>query len=620
MKSSSSQEESVAESSQMGTAEELCLKADRAFNGHGESQDYEKARQLYLEASQLSSARACACLAKMYETGMGVERNLAEAFNFYRQGASLGDTTCMFALGKYYEKNIVPENEPNRGMEDAVSYYERAAGEGNAEALTKLGYMYEQGIYYKSDIGKAVEYYTRAVQKSDPLAMNYLGLHYYRQGTASVFTAEEQNVAAEGSSQRNLRKAAELFKRAHELGCARAANNLGVCYEQGAGVERDIEQAFTCYKDAADRKYAQGMFNLGYLYLQKAKTTKLMEHFERAAHWLRCAINEDPQLSDASFYLGFLFEKGLGVDCDFQTAFNYYHSAAGLGHAKASKRCGDLLYSGNEMLAPNKAEAIKYYSRAAELGDPEAYNALGLMYEQGEEVGRNEETAFHSYIKAQELGSADADVNLSMMYERGIFVGRDPEKARDLMISAAGKGNQPAKEYLLANGILTPLHPTERKDVSAILPESSSAGFFMKKTFTMSDNRFYPEAAALEADRKSRAPTFGRTFPVRNGVFGFDSTISSNRAGAEKRSPSPSPKPKAVPESVTAEKQASVSSPGKQPSEVAELHLPDVPKDSLHLGAREGSEDKDKLEFVEGASAMDIKKVEDNVTVQPELA
>ena len=43
---------------------------------------------------------------------------------------------------------------------------------------------------------------------------------------------------------KDYNQAAEWFRKAAERGCARALNNLGICYEQGKGVEIDMDMAF----------------------------------------------------------------------------------------------------------------------------------------------------------------------------------------------------------------------------------------------------------------------------------------------------------------------------------------------------------------------------------------
>ncbi len=411
-------------------AEQLCLKGDCVFHGHGMTQDYEKALEFYTQAAQQGSGRACACLARMYENGVGVERNLPEAFNWYKQGGECGDSGCLFALGKFHEKKQVPDHEPDRGIEDAVSYYERAASENNQEALTKLGHMYEHGIYYSKDPEKALEYYKKAANLGDPLAINYVGLGYYRD--------------------QKYKQAVECFKKSKEQGCARGANNLGMCYEQGLGVEQDLEQALKCYKESAEKKYPQAMFSLGYLYLRRAKTTESVEQFETAAYWFRGAIAEDQSMPEPYFYLAFLFEKGIGVNYDFQTAYNYYKQAADLGYPNAFKKCGDMLYSGHELLQANKAEAMKYYQKAAEHNDADAYNALGLMHEKGFDGHEPDlDLAVQNFEKGYQLGCLDAGTNLAfiLLDEKGEKFSQT--RGMQVMREVAQKGDVRAKEYLV---------------------------------------------------------------------------------------------------------------------------------------------------------------------------
>ena len=82
-------EESGSEEGNKG--DELCLKGDCALYGHGETQNFEKAKELYEEARKLRSARVFRSLGKMYEMGIGVEKDYNEAYNLYKEGASLND-------------------------------------------------------------------------------------------------------------------------------------------------------------------------------------------------------------------------------------------------------------------------------------------------------------------------------------------------------------------------------------------------------------------------------------------------------------------------------------------------------------------------------------------------
>eukprot|EP00826_Nyctotherus_ovalis_P009913 TRINITY_DN12630_c0_g1_i3.p2 TRINITY_DN12630_c0_g1~~TRINITY_DN12630_c0_g1_i3.p2 ORF type:complete len:498 (-),score=160.38 TRINITY_DN12630_c0_g1_i3:113-1606(-) len=433
----------------------------------------------------------------MFETGTGVEKNLVKAFRLYKEGDRLEDPACRFALGKYFENNLVPEDEQNRGMEDVVSYYEYAADKGHAEAMTKLGYMHEHGIYYDKNVNRALDYYKKARKQNDPLAINYLGLYYYRMAQRSE----------ESLKQKYYEQAINLFKESRRLGCTRASNNLGMCYEQGTGVERDMAEALECYMEAATRGYSQGMFNVGYVHLYRTKRSRLNEDYEKAAHWFRAAIVKDPELVDAYFYLGLLFEKGLGVDCDYHSAFGYYKKAASLEHPKAATKCGNLLATPHGLVNPDKVEALKYYKRASELGDAEAYLRMAEMYEEGAEgVRRNEKLAVQYYERARELGLAEGSVNLSRMYETGAFVKKDTNRARELLIEGANNGSYIARNKLISTGVLPSMHAGDEKDDDSSVsgPDPSGMYFPKRSPFARPESKRSAFGSAFESKRISQ--------------------------------------------------------------------------------------------------------------------
>jgi TPR repeat protein len=64
---------------------------------------------------------------------------------------------------------------------------------------------------------------------------------------------------------------------------------------------------------------------------------------------LRRVLVEDNEHSDALYYLGFLYENGLGTDRDLKTSMRYYQKAvkaSGEQNAKAMYKLGNFLYSG----------------------------------------------------------------------------------------------------------------------------------------------------------------------------------------------------------------------------------------------------------------------------------
>jgi len=107
------------------------------------------------------------------------------------------------------------------------------------------------------------------------------------------------------------------------------------------------------------------MYNLAFVYLMKGRQTKSPAHFREAARLFSTVLHKDPSKVEPYFYLGMLYENGLGVDQDHTTTLRYYKKAASLGYVKGYTKCGDLLYSGKGCGKRDKSEAIRCYQRAA---------------------------------------------------------------------------------------------------------------------------------------------------------------------------------------------------------------------------------------------------------------
>uniref|UniRef100_A0A1E1XLX5 Putative death ligand signal enhancer n=1 Tax=Amblyomma sculptum TaxID=1581419 RepID=A0A1E1XLX5_AMBSC len=159
----------------------------------------------------------------------------------------------------------------------------------------------------------------------------------------------------------NEKKALESFKRAKMLGSARAYYNLGVCYETGKGVGRDLDKAVMHYKEASLRGHPQATYNLGVLYLNgyekgstdsgrellekasalgipQAKTFVAHRHLEEGNYADALPLLKDAAAAkdpDALFYLGLCCEKGLAVPQDQGAAAEYYARAACQNHVGA---------------------------------------------------------------------------------------------------------------------------------------------------------------------------------------------------------------------------------------------------------------------------------------------
>ena len=103
----------------------------------------------------------------------------------------------------------------------------------------------------------------------------------------------------------------------------------------------------------------------------------------------------------------------------------------------------------------DKTEAAKWYRKAAEQGDAEAQNKLGVCYVMGEGVPVDKAEAAKWYRKAAEQRHAKGQYNLGMCYDYGVGVPVDKTEAAKWYRRAARRGNADAKKALDKIGDVT---------------------------------------------------------------------------------------------------------------------------------------------------------------------
>jgi len=151
---------------------------------------------------------------------------------------------------------------------------------------------------------------------------------------------------------------------------------LGLAYENGRGVERDLTEAANWYRRAADQGLTDAQFNLGNLYLTGAGVT---QNAQEAVRWFRKAAEQD--MPHAQVNLGYSYETGSGVERD-------------------------------------PAAAVLWYRKAAEQNFSQAQYYLGAAYERGVGVDRSVEAAAEWYERAAAQGVALAQSRLDAMAEQ----------------------------------------------------------------------------------------------------------------------------------------------------------------------------------------------------------
>jgi TPR repeat protein len=217
-------------------------------------------------------------------------------------------------------------------------------------------------------------------------------------------------------------------------GNANAQFNLGLCYSDGDGVDKDQVEAVKWYRKAAEQGFADAQFNLGVCY---SDGEGVIKDAGEAVKWYRKAAEQGH--ASAQFNLGLCYSDGDGMDKDQVEAVKWYRKAAEQGFADAQGNLG-VCYANGEGVAKNHTEAVKWWRKAAEQGGANAQGNLGVCYANGEGVAKNQVEAVKWYRKAAEQGFAPAQFNLGTYYAEGKVVAKDQVEAVKWFRKAAEQG------------------------------------------------------------------------------------------------------------------------------------------------------------------------------------
>lgn len=190
-------------------------------------------------------------------------------------------------------------------------------------------------------------------------------------------------------------------------GIGRAQNNIGACFAEGLGVERDPALALRWLTLAAESRDPVGQRNLAAL------------HF-----------------------------KGEGIAQNDAEAMRLYRLAAGQGDAPAQDMLSWMLLDGGN--PTDRGEALRWALAAAETGIATSMTRLGMMHHDALGVERDANAAAHWWQRGMAAGDPDSEAMLGAATLLGQGVPADAERALALLLSAEGKGSQLAAPFIKA--------------------------------------------------------------------------------------------------------------------------------------------------------------------------
>ena len=159
--------------------------------------------------------------------------------------------------------------------------------------------------------------------------------------------------------------------------------------------------------------------------------------YEKAARHLNAARRAG--VSEANYYLGMLYQEGLGVErCDL-AAVKCFKKGAFANDPKAMTELGSHYIYGLGV-ETNITLGVQYIEMGAQGGDPRGLAIRSYQKLFGYHTVKNESTAFQLAKAARDKGYMKGSI-IGRCYMHGLGVERDPKKAVELWTEAAKAGS-----------------------------------------------------------------------------------------------------------------------------------------------------------------------------------
>lgn len=322
----------LMQAAQQGDADALCFIArcfmgeEYVWSGAGFATDDANASKLMQKSALMGSATGVLCAVRSGNFTPAVQRGMPfasfkEAFDEILQQAKRGNAFCCYMIGNVYywgdyllvepelAKQFTTVNKYNAwAYPIAKEWYERSfngricAGWGNYCNIRESGLCeIKQNVY---------EAYFRALAEISPVICGNYG--YYL-----------------GQEKKNHEAALAYYIKATQRYDIQATFNAGCCYDEGCGVERDVDMAFKFYEIAAIGGHPDAQWQMGYYYFDGWGSIE--QDYAKAAKWFIKAYwnpksNNKNKVRSAA-YLGICYQDALGVVQDDDVALEYLQEA-----------------------------------------------------------------------------------------------------------------------------------------------------------------------------------------------------------------------------------------------------------------------------------------------------
>jgi TPR repeat protein len=438
-------------------------------------QKKEAAKLLRKKAEKKRSVIPTAVLADNLIYGKNQNENPTEGIKQLRAACDKGDLLAITIMGELYYNGYPHKEFLIPDPKKAVLCFRKAHDKGVSRATAGWAQALMEGKGCPQNIPKA-QGLLESITDKEPLAKVSLALLYKK----GLIGQDKSDIERHDIAMNLLREA--IAKE-----CAQAHTQLGIIYENGERVPRNLGYAFSCYEKASTLGDPHARTRLGYLYKNNQLPHDIQlspeKRLEKAFSCYQSGHNSGDATS--TYYLFTFYNHGISIeegskqaDHLLQRAYErgelnavalvgYYHS---IGYDTFPKDfsivkscmtramaggCYLAYYLSAKVIADQKnallfSVAENYIGKALEYKYPRIYELLGTCHLHGllgKEVDHIK--AFEYFNLCNErYASPTCKMSLVDLYDKGPTEIRDTEKIELLLQEAALLGSPTAKKRL----------------------------------------------------------------------------------------------------------------------------------------------------------------------------
>ena len=283
----------------------------------------------------------------------------------------------------------------------AYGYARLSADLGDDYGMYWVSESYDRGHGIKKDTREGENYRQQAIDKGNVLA---LLLH-------------ARNLQFGWTIKKNPKKGFSILQMLAEKQIPEAVYRLAYCYEIGVGVQKDLKKAEELYHQSVELGYIEGYDSIASLHIfdDKGNITESDEEKKTAYAFLMKGTKLNETACISSLANGYYY--GTFVKQDYAQALRWYKKAAQLGDGFAYYMIANMYYYGNGV-DENNEEAWSWAKRGAERGVANCIYFKGIICQDGFAPQEQQQSdCIRFYEEAADLGGYGAEQSLLQLYE-----------------------------------------------------------------------------------------------------------------------------------------------------------------------------------------------------------